>query len=79
MTGPRHRPRELIQSVTLKVDDIALSHDFHRHNIVNRRQHIVEAIPEIKLAVYLFFKDGYGGGLCPLIDKDGKPLTWDVK
>ena len=27
---------------------------------------------------YLFFKDGYGGGLCALVDKDGKPLTWDV-
>lgn len=27
---------------------------------------------------YLYVKDGYGGGLCPLIDRDGKPLTWDV-
>ncbi len=27
---------------------------------------------------YLFVQSGYGGGLCPLIDRDGKPLTWDV-
>ena len=26
---------------------------------------------------YLFVKDGYAGGLCPLVDRDGKPLTWD--
>lgn len=27
---------------------------------------------------YLFVQAGYAGGMCPLIDKDGKPLTWDV-
>lgn len=27
---------------------------------------------------YLFVQDGYAGGLCPLLDKDGKPLTWNV-
>jgi len=27
---------------------------------------------------YLFVQSGYGGGLCPLLDRDGKPLTWDV-
>ena len=27
---------------------------------------------------YLFVKDGYAGGLCPLVDRDGKPLTWDM-
>ncbi len=27
---------------------------------------------------YLFVQNGYGGGLCPLLDKDGKPLTWNV-
>ena len=21
---------------------------------------------------------GYAGGLCPLLDKDGKPLTWET-
>lgn len=27
---------------------------------------------------YLFVSEGYGGGLCPLLDKDGKPLSRDV-
>lgn len=27
---------------------------------------------------YLFVQNGYGAGLCPLLDKDGKPLTWNV-
>lgn len=27
---------------------------------------------------YLFVQAGYAGGLCPLLDRDGKPLTWDV-
>lgn len=24
---------------------------------------------------YLFFKEGYAGGLTPLLDKDGKPIV----
>ena len=27
---------------------------------------------------YLYVASGYGGGLCPLVDKDGKPLTWNT-
>ena len=27
---------------------------------------------------YLFVQSGYAGGLCPLLDRDGKPLTWEV-
>lgn len=27
---------------------------------------------------YLFVHSGYAGGLCPLVDKEGGPLTWDV-
>lgn len=27
---------------------------------------------------YLFVHSGYAGGLCPLLDKDGKPVTWNV-
>lgn len=27
---------------------------------------------------YLYIQAGYGGGLCPLLDRDGKPLTWDM-
>lgn len=27
---------------------------------------------------YLFVHSGYAGGLCPLVDRDGKPLTWDM-
>ena len=27
---------------------------------------------------YLFVHSCYAGGLCPLLDKDGKPLTWDT-
>ena len=27
---------------------------------------------------YLFVQSGYAGGLCPLLDKDGKPLTWET-
>lgn len=27
---------------------------------------------------YLFVHDGYAGGLCPLLDKDGKPLIQDL-
>ena len=27
---------------------------------------------------YLYVASGYGGGLCPLVDKEGGPLTWDV-
>lgn len=27
---------------------------------------------------YLFVQGGNSGGLCALVDEDGKPLTWDV-
>lgn len=27
---------------------------------------------------YLFMKDGYAGGLTPLLDKDGKPIVTPV-
>ena len=27
---------------------------------------------------YLFHKDGYGGGLTPLLDRDGKPVVTTV-
>ena len=27
---------------------------------------------------YLYVKSGYGGGLCPLVNKDGGPITWDT-
>lgn len=27
--------------------------------------------------MYLFVKDGYGGGLTVMVDKDGKPLIWE--
>lgn len=27
---------------------------------------------------YLFVSEGYAGGLCPILDKDGKPLLWEV-
>lgn len=27
---------------------------------------------------YLYVASGYGGGLCPLVDKEGGPLTWNV-
>ena len=27
---------------------------------------------------YLLAQSGYAGGLCPLVDRDGKPLTWDM-
>lgn len=26
---------------------------------------------------YLFASSGNAGGLCPLVDRDGKPLAWD--
>lgn len=25
---------------------------------------------------YLFAQTGYAGGLCPLLDQDGKPIVW---
>lgn len=27
---------------------------------------------------YLFVQNGNGAGLCPLLDTDGKPLSWKV-
>ena len=27
---------------------------------------------------YLFVQSGYAGGLCPLVNRDGKPLMWEV-
>ena len=27
---------------------------------------------------YLFVQDGYAGGLTPLLDREGKPMTWQV-
>ena len=27
---------------------------------------------------YLAWHDGYAGGLCPLVDKEGGPLKWDM-
>ncbi len=26
---------------------------------------------------YLMVQSGYAGGLCPLLDRDGKPLCWN--
>ncbi|MBD5129631.1 MAG: xylan 1,4-beta-xylosidase [Ruminococcaceae bacterium] len=28
---------------------------------------------------YVFHKDGYGGGLTPLLDKDGKPVVTPIE
>lgn len=25
---------------------------------------------------YLFVQSGYAGGLCPLLNEDGRPITW---
>ncbi len=27
---------------------------------------------------YLLVQEGSGAGLCPLVDKDGHPVTWNV-
>ena len=27
---------------------------------------------------YLFVQDGNAGGLCPIVDREGKPMTWNV-
>lgn len=27
---------------------------------------------------YLYVQSGYSGGLCPLVNREGGPLTWDV-
>lgn len=27
---------------------------------------------------YLFVQDGSGAGLCPILDKDGKPQAWNI-
>ena len=27
---------------------------------------------------YLFVQSGYAGGLCPLVNRDGGPLVWEV-
>ncbi len=27
---------------------------------------------------YLFVHEGYAGGLCPLVNKDGGPVVWDT-
>ena len=27
---------------------------------------------------YLYIQDGNSGGLCPILDKEGKPLVWNV-
>lgn len=29
--------------------------------------------------MYLFVKDGYGGGLTVMVDEEGNPLIWDGK
>ena len=29
-------------------------------------------------AQYLFVQSGYAGGLCPLVNRDGGPLVWEV-
>ncbi len=26
---------------------------------------------------YLFVQNGYAGGLCPLLDRDGRPVSWN--
>lgn len=41
----------------------------------NHRMVLADATTGVQ---YLFVKDGYAGGLCPLVDRDGKPLTWDM-
>ena len=27
---------------------------------------------------YLFVQSGYAGGMCPLVDREGGPLKWEV-
>lgn len=27
---------------------------------------------------YLYVQSGYSGGVCPLVDRDGGPLKWEV-
>ena len=27
---------------------------------------------------YLYVQAGYSGGLCPLVNRDGGPMTWDT-
>ena len=27
---------------------------------------------------YLFVQSGYAGGLCPLVNREGGPVTWDT-
>lgn len=41
----------------------------------NHRMVLADAATGVQ---YLFIKDGYAGGLCPLVDRDGKPLVWDM-
>ena len=50
-----------------------------KREVLRRARQRIVLMDRVTGVQYLFFKDGYGGGLCPLIDKDGKPLTWDVK
>lgn len=38
------------------------------------RQILLDKITGVQ---YLFVQSGYAGGLCPLLDKDGKPVSWN--
>ena len=40
--------------------------------------HCIVLMDSVTGVQYLFVHSGYAGGLCPLVNKEGGPLTWDT-
>ncbi len=40
--------------------------------------HYIVLMDSVTGVQYLFAHSGYAGGLCPLVNKEGGPLTWDT-
>ena len=52
--------------------------DIHKEGTGLSSPQIMVLMDYVTGVQYLFTQSGYAGGLCPLVDKEGGPLTWDV-
>ena len=81
MTAPRRAP--IISSTTTEKGRIPMAKN-DRFQVIQTEGNGLTAPQRIILldtatgVQYLFASSGNAGGLCPLVDRDGKPMTWDT-
>ena len=61
--------------MTKKQKDVRFIRTFIQHPFGMSTEILVDKQTGVN---YLYHQSGYGGGLCPLLDKDGKPVITDI-